>query len=532
MHEYVLLALGFLLTMALLATLAHRLQIPTPIFLVVGGLLVSLIPGVPRIDLEPDLIFLVFLPPLLYEAAWFTSWRELWRWRRIVLVLAFGLVILTATAVAYTAYWFIPGFTLALGFLLGGIISPPDAVAATSVLRGVDVPKSSINILEGESLINDAASLIVLQFALNSIETGTFVWQQVAVSFVLVTLIGAGVGLGVALVFYCMHRWLPLQLRISVLLTLLAPYTMYLAAEQFHGSGVIAVVSGGLFLSTRSHRLFNHSERLQNTSMWATVIFIINGVVFMVIGLELPVILDELKSDSFSLAQSIGYGLLMSALVIVVRLVFSLAASVFTDFAGRFITVTVRNVGWRGPVVLGWAGMRGVVSLAAALSVPLLLANGTPFPHRPLLLFITFIVILVTLVVQGLTLPVLARWVRPKELLERIPENEQEATIKRQLQAAALRELTQHYPNDIANNPLLTDLKQRLEGIIFATQLSDSEEDQQLLAMYREARDRMHLAKRNELMRLARQAEIDKEILMKAEAQLDLEEEKIDHPMR
>lgn len=532
MHETVLLALGLLITMSLLATLAHRLRVPTPIFLVVGGLLISLLPGVPRIVLEPDLIFLVFLPPLLYEAAWYTSWRELWRWRRIVLVLAFGLVILTATAVAYTAVWVIPGFTLALGFLLGGIISPPDAVAATSVLRDVDVPKSSVSILEGESLINDAASLIVFRFALSGVETGTFDWQAIALSFVSVTLIGVAVGLVVAGVFYCLYRWLNLQLRISILFTFIAPYIMYLLAEELHGSGVIAVVSGGFFLSSQSHQLFNHSMRLQNSSMWATVIFVINGIVFTLIGLELPVILDELKPYSYPLSTSLGYGLLMAALVIVVRLVFSLFASVFTDIAGRFITVAVRNVGWRGPLVLGWAGMRGVVSLAAALSVPLVLPNGVDFPQRPLLLLITFVVILVTLVLQGLTLPLVARWVRPQELIDRLSEEEQERLIKRQLQEAALRELNQHYNGKAAANPLIDDLKRRLESILFATKLTDSPEDRQLLVTYKEATARLHQAKRNELMQLGKDGKLDKEILLKAEAQLDLEEEKRDHPIR
>lgn len=532
MHEIVLLALGLLITMSLLATLAQRLRIPTPIFLVVGGLLVSLMPGVPRVALEPDLIFLVFLPPLLYEAAWFTSWRELWRWRRIVLVLAFGLVILTATAVAYTAQWLIPGFTLALGFLLGGIISPPDAVAATSVLRDVDVPKSSISILEGESLINDAASLIVLRFALNTVETGSFDWKEIALSFVLVTVIGAAVGLAVAGVFYCIHRWLNLQLRVSILFTFIAPYIMYLAAEELHGSGVIAVVSGGLLLSTQSHRIFNHSMRLQNSSMWATIIFVINGVVFTLIGLELPVILDELRQYSYPLATSIGYGLLMAGLVIVVRMVFSLSASVFTDIAGRFITVAVRNVGWRGPIVLGWSGMRGVVSLAAALSVPLTLSNGVDFPQRPLLLFITFVVILVTLVLQGLTLPMLARWIHPEELVDRVPDEVQEKVIKQHLQEAALRELKDHYTDKLDGNPLMDDLKRRLEGILFASKLTDSPEDRQLLTTYKEALGRLHQAKRDELIRLGREQHMDKEILMKAEAQLDLEEEKRDHSVR
>ena len=528
MRDLVFLGLALLLGMALLATLAQRLRIPTPIFLVMGGLLTSLIPGVPTLTIEPDLIFLVFLPPLLYEAAWFMSWRELWRWRRIVLVLAFGLVVLTATAVAYASTALIPGFTLALGFLLGGIISPPDAVAATSVLKGVNVPKSTLSILEGESLINDASSLVVFRFAMATVISGTFVWQEVGLNFVMVTVMGAVIGLAVAGVFYAIHRWLPIQTRITILLTFIAPYIMYLTAEQFHYSGVIAVVSGGLFLSNHSSRLLNHTERVQGLAMWATVIFIINGLVFVLIGLELSVVVKEL--DGHSLADAIGYGLAISALVIVVRLAFALFAMVFTEIVGRFIPVAVRNVGWRGPVVLGWAGMRGVVSLAAALSIPLTLPSGGPFPERSLILFITFVVILVTLVLQGLTLPLVIRWVHPKELIPRLAEEKQEATINRQLHEAALRELTQQYT--VADNHLLAHLKSRLESGLLLNQYVSSDRDGPLLADYNDALARLHRIKRQELERLRHQEEFDVDVIRKIEAQLDLEEEKSNHAIR
>ncbi|GAB3262308.1 Na+/H+ antiporter [Larkinella harenae] len=526
MREVVLLGLTLLMGMALLATLARRLRIPTPIFLVIGGLLVSLIPGVPLLTIEPDLIFLVFLPPLLYEAAWYMSWRELWRWRRIVLVLAFGLVILTATAVAYTSVEFIPGFTLAFGFLLGGIVSPPDAVAASSVLKDIEAPKSTLNILQGESLINDASSLIVFRFAMGAITSGTFVLQEVAVDFVLVTLIGGVIGLAIAGVFYVIHRWIPMESRISILLTFLAPYIMYISAEHFHYSGVIAVVAGGLFLSNHSHRILNYTERVEGLSMWDTVIFIINGVVFVLIGLELPVVVQGLKDYSdYSLTDAIWYGLLISAVLIVVRLVFALIAAWWTRIAGRFITVAVKNTGWRGPLVLGWAGMRGVVSLAAALSIPLTL-GGQPFPHRSLILFITFVVILVTLVFQGLTLPWVIRWLHPKELFPRIPEEQQAATINRKLQEAALRELENGYRGQLADNELLVNLRNRLNSGLRLNQIMASDRDGPLLAQYHEALDRLHQTKRLELDRLRRQEEFDEEVVRKIEAQLDLEQVK------
>ena len=529
MREVVLLGLTLLLGMALLATLAHRLRIPTPIFLVIGGLLISLIPGVPSVSIEPDLIFLVFLPPLLYEAAWFMSWRELWRWRRIVLVLAFGLVILTATAVAYASVAFIPGFTLALGFLLGGIVSPPDAVAAGSVLKGVAAPKSTTSILEGESLINDASSLIVFRFAMVTLVSGTFVWQEVAMSFVLVTVMGGLIGLAVAGVFYALHRWLPLQPRISILMTFIAPYIMYLAAEQFHYSGVIAVVAGGLFLSNYSYRILTHTDRVQGLSMWATVIFIINGLVFVLIGLEMSEVVDGL--EGYSISDAIRYGLIISAVLILVRVTFALVSAVFTQIAGRFITVAVRNAGWRGPLVVGWAGMRGVVSLAAALSIPLTL-HGQPFPHRSLILFITFVVILVTLVFQGLTLPLVIRWLQPQELIPRLPEERQEAAINRKMYEAALREFTQTYAGQLAGNDLLANLQARLETGVRLNQIVSSDRDGPLLAHYNEALMFLHQVKRKELERLRKQDKFDEDVIRKIEAQLDWEDEKSDHLIR
>lgn len=529
MREMVLLGLTLLLGMALLATLAQRLRIPTPIFLVLGGLLVSLIPGVPPVSMEPELIFLVFLPPLLYEAAWSMSWRELWRWRRIVLVLAFGLVVLTATAVAYASVAFIPGFTLALGFLLGGIVSPPDAVAATSVLKGVDAPKSTTSILEGESLINDASSLIVFRFALSTITSGVFVWQDVAVNFVMVTLMGGLIGLAVAGVFYVIHRWIPMQPRISILLTFLAPYIMYMTAEHFEYSGVIAVVAGGLFLSNHSHQILNHTERVQGTAMWGTVIFIINGVVFVLIGLEMAVVVQGL--DGYTLPDAIFYGLLISAVLIVVRVVFALIAAEWTRIAGRFITVAVRNAGLRGPLVLGWAGMRGVVSLAAALSVPLMV-HGQSFPHRSIILFITFVVILVTLVFQGLTLPLVIRWLHPKEIFPRTPEDQQAAIILRQLHEAALQELEKRYGKYLPKNDLLVNLKNRLESGLRLNQIVSSDRDGPLLAQYKEALTRLHQVKRQELDRLRRQEEFDEDVVRKIEAQMDLEEEKNDYSVQ
>lgn len=515
----------------MLAMVGQRLHIPTPIFLVVSGLVVSLIPGLPHIEINPDLIFLIFLPPLLYEAAWFMSWKEFWRWRRIILVLAFGLVIVTAFAVAYASSAVIPGFTLALGFVLGGIISPPDAVAATSVLKNVKVSRGAISILEGESLVNDAASLVVFRFALTAVLSGSFVIQSATLDFFMVTFMGIAVGLIIGSIFYAIHRWFPTSPRITILMTFMTPYVMYMVAEEFHVSGVMAVVSGGLFLSNQSHVILNHSERIQGTAMWATVVFALNGLVFILIGLELPVIINGL--DGYSKTESILYALLITGVIIVVRILFVLFSSGFTSFIGQFISVAERNPGWRGPMVIGWAGMRGVVSLASALSVPLTLNNGQPFPHRNLILFITFVVILVTLVFQGLTLPIVIRLVKPQDNDHRLSEDEQETTIRIKLLRVALKKLTSQYAVQADKNALVKNLKDGMESELHLTKqhLSSLNCDGDLRQEFHQIRTDLVKSKRQELLLLRSQQEFDDEVIRKEEARIDLEEEKINHPI-
>ncbi len=258
-QENLLLIIFLLFVVSMLVMLGQKLRISYPIFLVIAGLLISLIPGIPHITIDPELVFLIFLPPLLYEAAWYTSWHNFWKWRRPISLLGFGLVLFTSCIIAYFSSEMIPNFTLALGFLLGGIISPPDAVAATSVLKGLKIPKRIVTILEGESLVNDASSLIVFRFALAAVVSGNFVFQQAATSFFSVTLMGIVIGLAIAHVFYAIHRWLPTSSNIDTALTFIAPYLMYITAEHFHFSGVMAVVTGGLFLSYRSHEIFNYN---------------------------------------------------------------------------------------------------------------------------------------------------------------------------------------------------------------------------------------------------------------------------------
>lgn len=384
--------------------LAKKIQVAYPVLLVMAGLLISFIPGLPKIDLNPELIFIIFLPPLLYEAAWALSFRDLLKWRRIILSFAFIVVFITAIAVAYSAYWFIPGFTLALGFLLGGILSPTDAVSTNAIGKFVKIPKRFVIILEGESLLNDASALIIMQFSVIAIVTGGFDVQQASLQFLWMVAGGTGCGLLIGWIFIKLHNWLPTDANIDVVLTLITPYLMYILAQQINSSGVLAVIAGGLLLSERRYEFLGSSSRVQSVNVWGSLIFLLNGIAFILIGLDLPQIIENL--GDVNLAEAIGYGVLATLVVILTRIISCYGAVGVTLIMRNFITVADPNPpGIKGPFILGWAGMRGIISLAAALSIPLYLTNGDIFPQRNLILFITFVVILLTLIIQGLTLP-------------------------------------------------------------------------------------------------------------------------------
>ncbi|MBW8686842.1 Na+/H+ antiporter [Chitinophaga rhizophila] len=529
-HENLLLILSLLLVVFMLMMLGQRLKVSYPIFLVLGGLVIGFIPGVPRITMEPELVFLVFLPPLLFEAAWYTSWHNFWKWKRPIALLAFGLVLFTSGIVAYVSEAMIPGFTLAMGFLLGGIISPPDAVAATAVLKNVKLPKRAIYILEGESLVNDASSLIIFRFALVAIVSGTFSLHEATTQFFLVTVMGIVTGLAIGHVFYAILRWLPTTPSISTSFTFMAPYFMYLGAEYFHFSGVMAVVSGGLFLSFRSHEILNYNARMQAVSVWKTVAFILNGIVFILIGLELPEIIDGL--GDYSLGEAIRYGIVISLLAIVIRVLWMYPATYIPRLLFKSVRTKENRPGWKGPLVIALAGMRGVVSLASALSIPLALDNGSSFPHRNLILFITFVVIFVTLVIQGLLLPVITRWLKLKEIDNIVPEVEQETGIRLHLMKVAHAQLQESYGKEIEENELVANLQHQLQsGIALSTtqlaSLECDETEQHEIERYHSIRRHLIGLQRKELFRLKKEHLFDDEILRKQEGLLDLEEAEI-----
>ena len=410
---------------------ATKLKIAYPILLVLAGLVISFIPGLPVIHINPDMIFFIFLPPLLYEASWTVSFKEMKKWWRIIGSFAFLVVFFTAFLVAITANHFIPGFSIALGFVLGGIVSPPDAVSTGAITKFVTIPKSTSAILEGESLLNDASSLIVFRFALVAVGTGQFIWQTAVVDFLWMLFGGISIGLLIAFVFMRIHKKWSTDRVSDTALTLIAPYLMYWAAEQVHCSGVLAVVSGGLLLSSQRLNFLSSSSRITGFSVWQSFVFILNGIVFLIIGLDLPVIVNGLKAAGIPLETAIVYGAIVTLVLVLARMISAYCAF----FATRIFRPTVAHnmqmnkTSWLTPMALGWTGMRGVVSLAAALSIPLQL-NGAPFPHRNLILFITFEAILLTLVVQGLTLAWVISKFKPFQGLAQLEHDEHETRIQ------------------------------------------------------------------------------------------------------
>jgi CPA1 family monovalent cation:H+ antiporter len=354
------------------------------------------------VKLDPHIVFYFFLPPLLYPAALFTSWRDFRRNLRPIVLLAIGLVLFTMVVVACVAHALIPSLPWAAAFALGAIVSPPDAVAATSVITRLPVPHRIVSILEGESLLNDATALVALQFAVAALVTGKFSLGQASLHFVWAAVGGIGIGLlaGVAM------RWVQRHLDdppVQITISLLTPFLAYLPAERVHASGVLAVVTTGIYLGWYSPLILTARYRLQAFAFWEIVVFLLNGFVFTAIGLQLPEILKSLEGES--LFSPIENALLVSAAVVLVRMAWVFPGA-YLPFLLHTRTRRESLPEWRNVAVMGWSGMRGVVSLAAALALPYVLPNGSPFPGRNYILFLTFGVILVTLVFQGLTLPI------------------------------------------------------------------------------------------------------------------------------
>ena len=409
-----LVLLTLLVAIALLAGVARRLAVSYPIVLVVAGLVSSFIPGVPRVPLSPDLVFLVFLPPLLFAAAWETSWRDFKYNIVSIFSLAIGLVFFTAIGIALTAHYFLPTFDWRIGFLLGAVVSPTDAVAATSIAKKIGMPKRVLDVLEGESLINDATGLLALEFGISMLIDGSTPTVHGGL-LRLLWLFGGGLGVGLlcGVVVVWFEKWVD-DGPVEIALSFIVAYGSYLAGEAVHSSGVIAVVVCGLYLSRKSATFFSPPVRLQAAAVWDALEFLLNGLVFLLLGLQLPRVMAGISQ--YSHARLFLYGLAFSAVLIALRMIWMFPAAKVTYIIRRRVQhQTEPSPNARSVFVVGWVGMRGVVALAAASSLPYTLGNGQPFAQRNMIIFLTFSVILVTLVLQGTTLPAVVRLLRLKQ---------------------------------------------------------------------------------------------------------------------
>jgi monovalent cation/hydrogen antiporter len=524
---------------AFFAGLAKRLGIPYPILLVLAGLGMSFIPHVPRVPLSPDVVFLVFLPPLLYAAAWQTNWRDFRGNIVSISMLATGLVVFTVLGIAFFADHFVTALDFKSGFLLGAVVAATDAVAAMSIARSLGLAPRVIGVLEGESLLNDATGLLALEFGLALMLSGHVPSVTEGV-LRLLWLIAGGIGVGflLGLIMVFVERYIsegPLEMAVSIIV----PYVAYLAAEEARTSGVLAVVVCGLYLSRKSAQFLSPSARIEIQSAWKALDFVLNGIVFLLIGLQLPYILSGI--EGYHVGTLILYGLVFSLMLIVLRMAWVFpGAHLSAWFRRKFLHEDIETPDRKAIFVVGWTGMRGVVALAAAFSLPETLADGRPFEQRNLILFLTFSIIFVTLVVQGLSLPPLIRLLG---LGGNTEAEREELTARCVVLAKAIAALQQQHnaaageeeAHDI--DDLLHRYQHRLEAITVFDRLSHSPglADDTTRAMTERHQHRATLLRetvaveRNTILQLREEGTIGDEVLRRLERELDLTETRYDN---
>jgi monovalent cation/hydrogen antiporter len=524
-HHDAFVLLALLASIAALLVLSPVVRVPYPILLVLGGLAVGFAPGVPELELPPELVLVILLPPLLYGAAFFTSLRDLRTNVRPIGLLAVGLVLATMVAVAAVAHWIVE-LPWAAAFTLGAIVSPTDLIAATAVARRLGVPRRIVAIVEGESLVNDATALVAYRVAVAAVVSGSFSLWAAGLRFVLGAVGGILCGLAVGWLIRHVRRRLdnpPVEITIS----LMTGYFAFLPAEVIGVSGVLAAVTAGVYLGWHTPELTTAAVRLQGDAVWEIGIFVLNALLFVLIGLQLPGILDNLEGTSgWTL---LGYGAAVGATVVVVRMVWIFPST----YLPRRLSARLRERDpappWQHPALVGWAGMRGAVSLAAALALPFSTDAGEPFPGRDLVIFLAFCVILVTLVGQGLSLPGAIRLLG----LEVDGGAERESSKARIKAArAAITRLEELALEDWVREDTVERMRGMYEFRInrFAARFDDGDDGaiEQRSAAYQRLRRELLEAERAAIVELRRTGTIGDEVMNPILRDLDLEETRLD----
>jgi monovalent cation/hydrogen antiporter len=517
---------GVLVSVAVLNALASRIGIPYPIVLVLGGLALGLVPGMPHVELDPDLVLLVFLPPLLYSAAFFSELRALRGYARALSLTSVGLVLLTMVLVAVPGH-LVLDLPWPLAFALGAIVSPTDPVAATAIMRRLGAPRRIVDLVEGESLVNDAAALVAYRVAVAAAVAGTFSLLDASLEFLLATVGGVALGLAVGYVIGEVRRRLddpPTEITIS----LITGYAAFLPAEQLHLSGVLAVVAAGLYLGWRSPELASPPTRLQTFAVWDVATFLLNATLFVLIGLQLPVVMDGLTGRT--VPELLGYAALVTAAVIGARFVRLFTTPYILRALDRRPVQRERRMDAAARVVVAWSGLRGAVSLATALALPRETDAGAALAGRDLIVFVTFAVVLVTVVGQGLTLPVLIR--RLGVAADAREEEHDELIARLAASRAALTELEAMADEGWAGDEMLDRARQYYEQRKrrFAARagkvVDDGSEDASQVRQ--RVLRRLYQAERRAVVELRNAGDISNEMMHRLERELDLEESYLD----
>jgi monovalent cation/hydrogen antiporter len=523
-HEDTLVLAALLAAVALLLVAAERTSIPYPILLVVGGLGLGFVPGIPEIQLPPDLVLVAVLPPLLYGAAFFTSLRDLRENAAAITFLAIGLVLTTMVVVAAVAHMLIPGLSWAGAFVLGAIASPTDPTAATAIAERLGLPRRLVALIEGESLVNDGTALVAYKFAVAAVLSGSFSMTDAAGRFALNVVGGIAIGLAVGFLV----RQLRLRIddpALAITVSLLSGYFAYLPAQAAGVSGVLAAVTIGIYMGWYTPELTTWQTRLQGIAVWEILFFVLNALLFALVGLQLPVIVDALSGRSAS--TLLGYAAAVTLGVLVARFLWVVPGTYVTAWSRRR-TGPIQNPG-RASILLGWSGMRGAVSLAAALALPLTTDSGAAFPNRELIIFLTFGVIFGSLVVQGLTLPAVMKILG----IEDEGRAEKEETKARLYAAeAALARLEELASEEWVQE----DTLERLRGLFgfrrerFRTRFdpqSDGTVEERSVAFQRLMHELL-AAERDAVFEMRRTRRIDDQVMRRVIRDLDLEEARLD----
>lgn len=523
---------GLLAVLMVLTAFARRVSVPMPVVLVIGGLALSLVPGLSAVRMPPELVLLVFLPPLLFSDAFQISWRDFRARLRSIALLAVGLVAVTAVAVAALAHGLLPELSWPAAFVLGAVVAPTDAVAALAIAHRAPIDRATVTVVTGEALLNDATALVAYKLAIAATLTGVFHPSELVGRLLFVGVAGLAIGWIVGRGVLAVHRLTVRDVQVDNMLFLLAPFVAYLPAEAVGASGVLAVVMAGLVMGRGVSRLSTPRARLQGEALWDMITYLLNGMLFVLIGLQLRGILHEALNHSLLTVAEVG--LAVTAAVIATRVVGTFAIA----YLPRWLSARVRRrdpaPAARDVLVLSWTGMRGGVSLAAALAIPTTLANGAPFPGRDEIVAITFVVILGTLVFQGLTLQLLIRWLGVRDRGEHLAEEERARLIATEAALSRLDELATDgdVPEDVVET-IRRRYRERLAVLRnrHAAEQTPGQDGQ--TAAFRRVQNEAVDAQRMTILMLRDQNEIGDDVLAHLQHELDLEQARLEsthHP--